>query len=60
MTAIYRFVPSFNQSFAVDDSPTGWWISPYYFGIDRAPVALMVENYRTGLVWDIMRRWRRW
>jgi hypothetical protein len=31
-------------------------VSPYHFGIDQGPVILMVENYRTGLLWDIMRR----
>jgi len=24
--------------------------------IDQGPVALMIENYRTGLIWEIMRR----
>jgi len=22
----------FNQTFLVDDSPTGWWVTPDYFG----------------------------
>ena len=52
----YGFKPSFNQTFRVDDSPTGWWVTPYYFGIDQGPVALMIENYRSGLIWDVMRR----
>jgi hypothetical protein len=52
----YGFKPSFNQTYAVEESPTGWWVSPYYFGIDQGPVILMIENYRTGLLWDIMRR----
>ena len=56
MTAKYGFKPSFNQSFAVHDSPTGWWVTPYHFGIDQGPVVLMIENYRTGLLWNIMRR----
>ena len=56
MTAKYGFKPSFNQSFAVPDSPTCWWVTPYHFGIDQGPVVLMVENYRTGLIWNIMRR----
>ena len=47
MTGRYGFKPSFNQTFAVDDSPTGWWVSPYHFGIDQGPVVLMIENYRT-------------
>jgi hypothetical protein len=56
MTRLYGFKPSFNQSFPVEDSPTGWWVTPNHFGIDQGPVVLMVENYRTGLLWNIMRR----
>jgi hypothetical protein len=56
MTQPYGFKPSFNQTFAVKDSPTGWWVTPYHFGIDQGPIALMVENYRTGLIWNLMRR----
>ena len=52
----YGFKPSFNQSFVVNDSRTGWWVTPYHFGIDQGPVVLMTENYRTGLLWNIMRR----
>ncbi len=48
MTAPYGFKPSFNQTFAVEDSPTGWWVTPYHFGIDQGPVVLMIENYRIG------------
>lgn len=58
MTRKYGFKPSFNQSFAVEttESSTGWWVTPYHFGIDQGPVVLMIENYRSGLLWDIMRR----
>ena len=56
MERLYGFVPSFNRTFTVETSPTGWWFSPYHFGIDQGPVILMVENYRTGLLWNIMRR----
>jgi hypothetical protein len=52
----YGFKPSFNETFRVDDSPTGWWVTPYYFGVDQGPVALQIENYRSGLIWDLMRR----
>src|SRR3954452_24375349 len=52
----YGFRWSFNRTFRVDDSPSGWWVTPYQFGIDQGPVVLMIENYRTGLLWDIMRR----
>lgn len=56
MTRLYGFKPSFNQTFGVEGSPTGSWVSPYHFGIDQGPVVLMIENYRTGLLWNIMRR----
>jgi hypothetical protein len=55
-TKRYGFKPSFNATYAVPDSPTGWWVAPCHFGIDQGPVILMVENYRTGLIWDVMRR----
>ena len=27
------------------------WISPIYMGLNQAPIVVMIENYRTGLVW---------
>jgi hypothetical protein len=56
MTQPYGFKASFNQTFVAADGPTGWWVTPYHFGIDQGPVVLAVENYRTGLLWDLMRR----
>jgi hypothetical protein len=56
MTGKYGFKPSFNETFVAENSPTGWWVTPYHFGIDQGPIVLMVENYRTGLLWNIMRR----
>jgi hypothetical protein len=29
------------------------WYSPTYMGLDQAPIAVMVENYRTGLIWKL-------
>ncbi|HTW79564.1 MAG TPA: glucoamylase family protein [Terracidiphilus sp.] len=31
--------------------PQAGWISPIYMGLNQAPIADMVENYRTGLLW---------
>jgi hypothetical protein len=56
MTARYGFKPSFNQTFDVPNSATGWWVTPYHFGVDQGPVVLMIENYRSGLIWNVMRR----
>ena len=32
-------------------NPGQHWISPIYMGLNQAPIVVMVENYRTGLVW---------
>jgi hypothetical protein len=29
------------------------WVSPIYMGLNQAPIAVMVENYRTGLIWKL-------
>ena len=31
--------------------PEANWISPIYMGLNQAPIVVMIENYRTGLVW---------
>lgn len=32
-------------------NPTSHWISPIYMGLNQAPITVMIENHRTGLVW---------
>ncbi|MGB2668104.1 MAG: glucoamylase family protein [Candidatus Acidiferrum sp.] len=27
------------------------WVSPFYMGLNQAPIAVMIENYRSGVVW---------
>lgn len=27
------------------------WVSPIFMGLDQGPIVVMIENYRTGLVW---------
>ena len=27
------------------------WISPIYMGLNQAPITVMIENYRSGLIW---------
>ncbi|WP_435010110.1 glucoamylase family protein [Tundrisphaera lichenicola] len=52
MTDSYGFKTSFNPTYSVEGSNCGW-VSPWYFGIDQGPLVLMIENYRTGLLWSI-------
>ena len=32
-------------------NPEHNWVSPIYMGLNQAPIVVMVENYRTGLLW---------
>lgn len=29
------------------------WYTPRYLAIDQGPIPVMIENYRTGLIWDL-------
>ena len=51
----YGLVCSFNPTFPVAGAKHGW-ISRDHFALDQGPVILMIENYRSGLVWRLMRR----
>lgn len=53
----YGFKASFNPSHPGDPgNPYGWWVSPWHFGLNQGPIVLMIENYRSGFVWQVMRR----
>ena len=57
VTGEYCFRCSFNLSFSDEAESDGHvgWTSPYHFGINLGPVVLMCENYRSGLLWRLMR-----
>lgn len=29
------------------------WVAPIFMGLNQAPIVVMIENHRTGLVWDL-------
>ena len=56
----YGFLDAFNPTFRgtpqqgrVD--PQAGWFDTDYLGIDQGPILAMLENYRTGFVWRVMR-----
>jgi hypothetical protein len=56
----YGFRDAFNPSFQVSTGrPRGvneaGWVDPDYLGIDQGPILAMIENYRSGLIWRVMR-----
>ena len=53
---VYGFKASFNPTHPGEPGNTvGWWVSPWHFGLNQGPVVLMIENYRSGMVWRLMR-----
>ncbi|AYD46348.1 glucoamylase family protein [Arachidicoccus soli] len=36
-------------------NPNGW-ISPWQYSLNQGPVILMIENFKTGLIWKTMRK----
>ena len=51
----YGFACSFNPTFRTPRSVAAGWVSPAHYAINQGPVVLMIENYRSGLVWRLMR-----
>jgi hypothetical protein len=41
----YGFVDAFSE--------TRGWYAQSHIGIDQGPIILMIENYRSGLLWDL-------
>ncbi|MDB5392152.1 MAG: hypothetical protein JWM11_7798 [Planctomycetaceae bacterium] len=54
----YGFKSTFNRTFTLESEKNPFWVSPWHFGIDQGPIVLMVENFRSGLIWRLMRKCR--
>ncbi|GAC1455134.1 MAG: glucoamylase family protein [Steroidobacteraceae bacterium] len=59
--SVYGFLDAFNASYrnpSIKQPGLGdaGWVDPDYVGIDEGPILAMIENYRSDLVWRVMRR----
>jgi hypothetical protein len=60
----YGFLDAFNPTFQFTGMRLGHgavvagvgWFDSDYLGIDQGPILLMAENYRSGLIWEHLRR----
>ncbi|MGH7310196.1 MAG: glucoamylase family protein, partial [Candidatus Rokuibacteriota bacterium] len=61
----YGFLDAFNRTFTFDfefrlrhgrQVPAFGWVNGDYLGIDQGAMLAMIENYRTGLIWRVMRK----
>ena len=61
--AQYGFLDAFNLSFEYDIPlrhgryiPGFGWVAGDYLGIDQGAIVAMIENYRSSMIWDAMRK----
>jgi hypothetical protein len=52
----YGYKASFNPTFPAQSGHEHGWVSPYNFGLNQGPIVLMIENYRSGFLWSLMRQ----
>ncbi len=52
----YGFKATFNDTMGERPGRPERWSSPFHFGINQGPLVLMIENFRTELIWRLMRR----
>lgn len=58
----YGFFDGYNETFKdLSKSPNAqkgydYWVDRDYLGIDQGPIVLMMENYRSNLLWDLMKK----
>ena len=51
----YGFKDAFNWTIEYEDGTKGW-VDKDYIGIDQGPILIQLENYRSELVWNIMKK----
>jgi hypothetical protein len=51
----YGFKATFNATHPDRSNNPFGWVSPWQYGLHQGPITLMVENYRSGLLWRLTR-----
>jgi hypothetical protein len=59
----YGFLDAFNPSFTFTGRATAGrvvpgkgWFDTDYLGLDQGPIVAMIENFRSGFVWELMKK----
>ncbi len=50
------FDASFNPVYQVAGNKGNGWVSSWKFGLNEGPMVIMIENFRTQLIWDISKK----
>lgn len=51
----YGFKDAFNLTIEYNDGTQGWFDTDY-IGIDQGPILIQLENYRSELLWNVMKK----
>ena len=51
-SSAYGFESAVNPTFPTPEEGPAEWTCPWVYGIDQGALALMIENHRTGRVWE--------
>lgn len=52
----YGFKDAFNCSYTFGRGNENGWFDVDYLGIDQGPILLQMENHRSGLLWEVMKK----
>ncbi len=50
------FDASFNPVFKIPGKEEYGWVSPWKFGLNEGPMVIMIENFRSQLIWNIIKQ----
>ncbi|MGI8401811.1 MAG: glucoamylase family protein, partial [Gemmatimonadaceae bacterium] len=51
----YGFKTTYNPTFPDPGGSAHGWVSPYHCGLNQGPIVVMIENYRSELIWNMLR-----
>jgi hypothetical protein len=52
----YGFKATFNPTYPGEPGSKCGWVHPWHLGLNQGPIVLMIENYRSGLFWRLLRQ----
>jgi hypothetical protein len=52
----YGFTCTLNPTFADATGAGRGWFSQHYYGLNEGPIVVMIENYRSALIWRRLRQ----
>jgi hypothetical protein len=52
----YGYKATYNPTFPRKPGQKTAWASPWHLGLNQGPIVLMIENFRSGLLWRLMRK----